>query len=196
MRALRIPMVVAVLTMAASSAQAADTWAVLKDKSIHDTRPQTLDLNLILGFYGVSAHYGVAGWYGYPIVPNGFIPAINDALYIEGGAAIERYSNSSAFFYGNCDFSSWALTPLVGGRYQVYLTKDWTVFVLAKLGYTIASDQSCTINYIGGSIRESYNFSGVAWDTGAGAYWKFSDNWALRLELGYFGMQVGAGMQL
>jgi hypothetical protein len=189
MRSLRIPALLVALCFTAAPAFAAD-WSVLKDTSTHSTRPQTLDVNLILNpFFGYS-DYGVAGWYGYPVMPDGFVPAINDALYIEGGAALAYFSTS--FGLGGCDLSWWAVTPAAGVRYQAYLTEDWTVFALAKLGYRkgFGGDASCN----GVNIGSAVDYSNVVIDTGVGAYYKLNEQWILRLEMGYFGFQAGVGV--
>jgi hypothetical protein len=189
MRSLRIPALLAALTLSAAPALAED-WQVLKDTSVHSSRPQTLDVNLILNpFFGYS-DYGVAGWYGYPIMPDGFVPAINDALYIEGGAGLAYFKTN--FGLGSCDLSWWAITPMAGARYQVYLTSDWTVFAIAKLGYRIGFGGSDTCN--GVSVGSSVNYSAVAFDSGVGAYYKINDTWTLRLDMGYFGFQAGVGV--
>jgi len=192
MRSLRIPMLAAMLFILASSlsagpVRASEDWSTLKNPAVHDTRPQTLDISLILGFlFGSYSHFGVAGWYGYPIVPDGFIPKLNDALFIEAGAAVERYSFSIAA----CGESWWRVSPMGGVRYQMYLTDEWTVFATAKLGYGIGFASAADCAVINGTTSQ------VVWDSSVGAYWNFSPNWHLRLEMGYFGVNPGIGMQL
>lgn len=195
MRSLRIPALAALLVLAtASPALAAkDQFSTLKNSSVHATRPAQLDINLILGFFfGDYNHIGVSGWYGFPIVPDGFFPKLNDALFIEAGAALERYSWDPGFI---CEYSWWRLTPMGGARYNMYLTEEWTAFATLKtgIGFGFADDVDCGAGFeIGGGA----DYTELVIDTSIGAYWQMSKDWQLRLELGYFGATIGAGMQL
>jgi len=190
MRLLRIPVLVAALVLSANSASAADSFSVLKDPSVHDTRPQTIDVAVILGFiFGSYNHYGVGAWYGFPILPDGFIPSLNDALYIEAGAAIERYH----WTFGNACKESWTrFTPMGGGRYQMYLTQDWTAFATAKIGFGFGFNDS--IDCLGSTAGSASN-SQLVGDVSLGAFWNFSRTWHARFEIGYFGITPGIGTQ-
>ncbi len=184
MRSLRIPALLLALTFTAAPALAED-WSVLKDTSVHSSRPQTLDVNLILdpgivGYFG----FGVAGWYGYPVMPDGFVPAINDALYIEAGAALKRESWSAL----GCDAHQWSLTPMGGVRWEAYLTKEWTAFALAKLGYGMGFGAGASCGGVSWTGSSSSEFK---WDFGVGAFYKMSDTWTFRMEIGAFGLQGG-----
>lgn len=147
-----------------------------------DPRPQS-HLGLL---FRLVTHVGVAGWYGYPIVPDGFIPKINDAFFIEAGAAVERFGYS----FAACDENWWRISPMGGVRYQIYLTDDWTAFVTSKAGWGAGFSHSSNCGLTEGSVSQ------FAWDSSIGAYWNFSSNWHLRLEFGYFGINPGIGMQL
>ena len=191
-RTLRIPVVVAVLSLAAAAPAHADTWSVLKDSSTHDSRPQTIDAELILGYlFGTYNHIGLAGWYGYPILPDGFIPQINDAFYIEAGAGIERFS----YGWTGCNESWWRITPAGGVRWQFNLTQDWSAFATAKLGFGIGFADSVDCGAL--NIAGSASTTQFVFDTGLGAYWNFADGWRMRFDIGYYSsLAVGAGMDL
>jgi len=192
MRSLRIPVVVAMLSLVAAVPARADTWSVLKDSSTHDSRPHTLDAELILGYlFGSYNHIGIGGWYGYPVLPDGFIPKINDAFYIEAGASIERFSYGLVV----CNESWWRLTPAGGVRWQFNLTQDWSAFATAKVGFGVgfADSNNCNVgaNY---SLASTTQFM---FDTGLGAYWNFADNWRMRVDLGYYSsFAVGVGTDI
>jgi hypothetical protein len=195
MRSLRIPLVVALLSFAAATPAHADTWSVLKDSSTHDSRPQTLDLELIIGYlFGSYNHFGLGGWYGYPILPDGFIPKINDAFYIEAGAAVERFSYGTSFVT-SCNETWWRVSPAGGVRWQFNLTQDWSAFATAKAGFGIgfADSVDCGSVHLAGTA----NTSQFIFDTGLGAYWNFAENWRMRFDLGYYSsLAVGAGTDI
>jgi len=177
---------VATLGLASRRAHAAEL--TLRDPSTH-TRPQTLDAVAVLGFFVGYSHFGVGGWYGFPVLPDGFIPEVNDALYIEAGAVVERYGTTFV-----CDFSWNRVSPLAGARWNVYLTDEWTIFAAAKLGFGFRFGQSysCGVYPYAGAV----SYSSPVGDVAVGAYWAFSKDWSARFELGYFGVGAGAGTNL
>jgi len=193
MRILRLPLLALALSIVtlASEARAATT---IKDSSTH-TRPQQIDAVALLNFFGTYNHFGLGVWYGYPIVPDGFIPALNDALFIEVGAAIERYSWDYSFLY-SCSYSWYRLSPLGGVRYSFYLNDEWTVYATAKAGYGVGFGDKYQCGGYTGSVSSGVSYSQFIVDFGAGAYWSFSDAYSMRFDLGYFGLGAGAGMQL
>lgn len=133
------------------------------------SRPAQLDV-----MAGLSPwELGVAAWYGIPVLPEGFIKPWNDSLYIEFGGAFEYYWG---YFY---DFA--ALSPAAGARYNWYLTREWTVFVTAKLGWRIDFSD--------------YDYGGFLMFSSAGAYYDLGDM-SLRLEVGYpFLAQAGLSFE-
>lgn len=196
-RNLRIPVVVAMLSLVAAVPARADTWSVLKDSSTHDSRPHTLDAELILGYlFGSYNHIGLGGWYGYPVMPDGFIPKINDAFYVEAGASVERFSWDYGIIGYNCSQSWWRITPAGGVRWQFNLTQDWSAFATAKLGFGIGFADSYDCGGITGSSGGA-DLSKFVFDTGLGAYWNFADNWRMRFDFGYYSsLAVGAGTDI
>ncbi len=169
--------------------------SIIRDSSVHSDRPHHLDFVGSFGFFGYT-HLGLGGWYAFPVVPDGFIPNLNEALYVELGANIERYSWDWGYFGYNCSEQWWRVTPMGGVRWDWYLTDQWTVFAKGKLGYGIGFADSYNCNGYTGPISASgVNYSAVAGDGGVGAYWKFSEDWAMRFDIGYW-WGVGAGVEL
>ena len=160
---------------------------IVQDPAKH-TRPQTLDAVASLGAFFGYAHFGVGGWYGLPLLHDGFVPELNDALYLEAGAMFEGYSGKAI-----CSYSGIAATPMGGARWSVYLTPEWTVFATGKLGFSFAS---ASVDCGNGLVGKGSPMSGLAGNVGLGAYWKFSDAFAARFELGYYGLSAGAGIEL
>jgi hypothetical protein len=179
---------------AAGTAQAAEM--IIEDKGTHE-RAMHADVFAVINpsFYGYL-HLGLGGWFAYPVVPDGFIPDLNEAFFIEAGAAVERYSWSWGAFGYDCSESWWRVTPMGGVRWSFYLTPEWTVFGTAKLGWGLgfADGYSCGGNQ--GRIAGGASISGISLDGGIGAYWNFSPDWSARLDLGYFGLSAGAGTDL
>ncbi len=175
-------MVAAATNLAPGTAAAQMT---IKDASDHTAdRPMKLDITGSLGFFG-DFGVGVAGWVSMPIVPNGFIPPLNDSFYLEFGVATSYAWVDYAF---NCDYNYFNLAPLGGVRWNFHLTDTWTVFAKAKIGvaYHFAS-ADC------GPAFSTVDFSGLhfATDTGVGAYWNFSPGMGMRFDLGSQGAAAG-----
>ena len=176
----------------AGPASAGDSFLV--DSGTH-SRASTLDIFIPLGglVLDTYTHYGIGGWYAYPIVPNGFISALNDAFYIEGGAAIEHYSWSYGFLT-DCSTSWWRLTPMAGARWDFNITPKFTAFATAKLGYGIGLGDAA---FKCGSynVPVKVDASAFMYNVGVGGYYRFSDSWAFRFDIGNW-VAVGIGTQL
>jgi hypothetical protein len=110
-------------------------------------------------------------------------------VYIEAGAALEIYRDRIA----PCNFTWYAVTPVAGPRWSVYLNDQWTVFAAVRLGYRIgfSGTVSCGV-----ATASDISYSQFAWDSALGAFWQVNDRWSARFELGYFGAKAGAGMDL
>ncbi len=176
----------------AGPASAGDSFLV--DSGTH-SRASTLDFYIPVDglFIGTYTHFGVGVWYGYPIVADGFISALNDAFYIEGGAAVERYSWSVGWG-SNCSESWWRVSPMAGVRWDFNITPKFTAFLNAKLGYGVGFGD----NYDCGGVKytgSGASLSEVKYITSVGGYYRFSDSWALRFDLGNFDA-VGIGTHL
>jgi hypothetical protein len=159
----------------------------IKDASDHtNDRPMKLDITGSLGFFG-DFGVGLAGWVSMPIVPNGFIPPLNDSFYLEFGIATTyTWVNN---WYGQCDYNYFDLAPMGGVRWNFHLTEAWTVFAKAKLGvgYHFNNVDCPGIAYRDSDLTQLY----LASDGGVGAYWNFSPGMGMRFDLGYHGASVG-----
>ncbi|MBI5509096.1 MAG: hypothetical protein HY903_10105 [Deltaproteobacteria bacterium] len=174
--------------------QVAHAEMTIKDDSTH-SRAMHADAFVVGGFFGYF-HFGLGAWFAYPIMPDGFLPTLNDAFFIEAGGAVERYSWDWGFFGVNCSYKWYRATPLGGVRWSFYLTPDWTVYGTAKLGYGVGFASSYSCGGYSGTDVGAPSYSNIAIDGAVGAHWNFSPDWAARLELGYFGVQAGAGMDI
>jgi hypothetical protein len=160
----------------------------VKDSSIHESRPAKLDFTGSLGFLG-DVDVGVAGWYSFPIMKDGFVPPWNDSLAIELGAALDYAWVDYGF---GCTYNYRSVAPLGGVRWDLYLNRTWTVFAKAKAGIAYRSNTSDC------SVLRSDTLSTVypAFDGGAGAFWNFSEKMAMRMEFGYRGVSIGISINM
>ncbi len=195
-RALSLGLVfAAVLSLMPGVASAAEEWIIKQGGQSHSE--QTVDVVGLLDVFG-TMRIGVGGWYGMSLVPEGFIKPINDAFFLEVGAYLEHDRYSWGYAGYDCTVSWNRLSPLGGVRWNFYLTPEWTVFATSKLGYAIGFGDSESCSGPTGTYNASsgVNYSAFQFDGAAGAYWKMSDAWSLRLELSYIGPVVGASMKL
>jgi hypothetical protein len=165
---------------------------IIKDASVHDSRPTKLDITGSLGFFG-DTEIGLAGWYSFPIVKDGFIPALNDSFNVELGAAVDyAWSNYDYGLSAHCDYNYTGFTPMGGVRWDFYLTPSWTVFGKAKagIGYRVAK-ADCD-----GFTASDHGGTHLVVDPGAGAYWNFASDMAMRFEVGYRGGSVGLSINM
>jgi hypothetical protein len=184
--------VLSVTAVVATGDSARAEEGIIKDASVHDTRPTKLDVTGSLGFLG-DFGIGVAGWYSFPIVKDGFIKPINDSFNLEFGAALDYAWSDYGYGLGyRCDYNYYGITPMGGVRWDFYLTKSWTVFGKAKagIGYRVAS-ADCA-----GFSSSEYGGTHFVPDGGAGAYWNFSEGMGMRFEVGYRGGSVGLSIDL
>lgn len=191
----RFSLVLATLATTLCLAGPAQAESFLVDSTTH-TRAPTVDVFLPLDglLFGSYTHYGLGAWYGHPIAPDGFIGALNDAFYIEAGAAIERYSWS----YGwgtKCDVSWWRVSPMGGIRWDFHITPKFTAFLNAKLGYGIGLGENVDCGGVKVTTASSTSYSEFKYIGSVGGYYKFSDTWALRFDLGNFDA-IGIGTTL
>jgi len=181
--------IVGSITAASGIADAA-TKLTIKDTGKH-SRPRQLDIVANGGIVGYS-HIGLGGWFGIPVLPDGLIEPLNDALFVEFGGFIEHYSWSSF-----CDYAWNRITPMGGARWNFYLTPEWTVFATAKAGYGIGFGDSVECGgFYNYSDSSDVAYTEIAVDMGVGAYWNLSEKLQARFEIGYFGAVVGIGMPL
>jgi len=146
---------------------------IIKDKrATHEEMQLSGMLELGFNYYD---EIGVRGEFAYPIMPQGFLPMLNDSFYLEGELALQYHWYSVGF--ASASFGN--IQPLVGGRWNFYLTPDWTVFSAMKIGFNVG-----LANNVGASF---------AWEWTAGAFWNFSKSMALRMEFGPTANSWGGG---
>ena len=157
-------------------ANAAVAWTI-NDATKQD-RPTSVDFLGSAWFLGSTSFFGGAGWFCYPIVPEGFLPSVNDTFNLEVGAWVFYYSVNVR----PANYSYLGIIPAGGVRWDFNLTKDWTVFAAAKLGVRIGTgDAPKTMRLDGGGS--------------IGAYWNFSRDMFLRMETGNQGL-VAVGISI
>lgn len=126
------------------------------------------DLSLSIGVWPPDSLTG-AFWYAIPIVPNGLIPAINDAFALELGTALAGYFDGP---------DHGAIIPAVGVRWSFFITRHWVPFVTLKLAARFGLGP--------------YEPSWFDLNATLGAFFRLADHWDLRLEAGYpTGLSVG-----
>ena len=104
---------------------------------------------------------------GIPLLDGGFIPPINDSLFLEPGVfAGVRFRDDKTY--------GWVV-PEVGPRWNFHLTPRWDAYALLKLGLAIGNDVDLWLR------------------SAVGMQWWFNRPWALRLETGG-GLYVGGGL--
>jgi hypothetical protein len=136
-------------------------------------RPFQLDIHAGFAFRGWGFATGLR--FGIPIVNNGFIPSINNAVYINFGVD---------FYYLNCyhcgrgpDYYGFAMGFPVTLHWEFYLNDNWSFF--AELGFQIWLDPAFWDN-------DRYDpYDGFYWFVAAaGASFHVSDNFLLTLRVG------------
>jgi hypothetical protein len=143
------------------------------DASMHH---RGLDLSVmawIPWYYGLG--FGAQARVEIPIVPDGFIPSMNDEFDIEGSFGF-AYASDYAFGYV-------AIVPAAYAIYALHINRAFRVYVGLGLGYDIgvASCDGCG----------AYNFGGFYWDPVVGLNFKLASSFALRAELGAQGLKGG-----
>lgn len=162
------------LVLIAATAPVESEAAELTIRSEYEPASRAHQLDLVLTtFVGRFVGFIPGIIYGFPVAPQGFISALNDAFYIEAGVLMGAFFDPTFFW----------LTPLAGVRWSFYLTQEWAVFAALRLGWSF-------------EFHDVERYGGFYGDGTLGAHWHFSDAFALRLETGgaRFGYRVIAGI--
>lgn len=144
----------------------ADSQAHIRDRH-SGSRPFTLDAPVVgLDFYGLGLTAGVR--LGIPIVASGFIPSINNAVYIHVGADF-YYTGNGKREYGV------AIGLPVMLHWEFYFTQKWSAF--AEVGVNV---------YLNSELFRGKGFlPGARWFIGAvGGKLHISSHFALVLRVG------------
>jgi hypothetical protein len=104
---------------------------------------------------------------GIPLLDGGFIPPINDSLFLEPGLFVSvrfhDHDHGNGIDDDHDDTYVWVI-PEFGPRWNFHLTPNWDAFATVKAGWAIGSH-------------------GDFWVRGTvGMNWWFARPWALRLE--------------
>lgn len=112
-----------------------------------------------LGGYGeFTAGFGVGG--AYPVLPQGFVPNLNDAFYVDVMLATE-------FVFYRLGPTGSLFRPVGGVRWEVAFTPELSAYVGGRIGPVISVDRYPS-GFYGGPM--------------VGGHWRFSDLMGLRAE--------------
>jgi hypothetical protein len=168
---------------------------IIKDTA-HHARPPRLDFTGQIDPFGVF-QAGFAGWGYIPIVPDGFIPSLNDTFALEFGALLIYNSDEIGVLFVDYDHTWWNAIPMGGVRWDFHLTPLISAFAKAKAGWGIGFGESLTVDGEEVDLDETDvdPISSFAWDFGVGCYFHLSDSFAIRVETGVFSL-LAAGVSI
>ena len=116
----------------AAAQEDAGTVSMIRDTGIH-RRP--VDFSVLGGAPGFGlAGYGGGVRIGLPILSDGFLPRLNDAVFVEVGAEFIHWT-----YLATDDFNS--ITVPLHMRWNFFLDRDWTAFVSAGFELSYFLDQ-------------------------------------------------------
>jgi hypothetical protein len=161
---------------------------IIKDTSSHERHSRidfTGQLDPIFTFEA-----GLGGWFYMPIVPNGFIPSLNDTFGLEFGMLL-LYSSTDYYAYRH---TWWNVVPMGGVRWDFHLTPMITTFAKVKLGWGIGfAEHAKRDGFDDISVPGSVSY--FAHDVGVGAYFNLSERFAFRVETGTASL-IAAGVSI
>lgn len=149
----------------------------ITDRSSH-SRPMDFSiLGWIPWYYGFGL--GVEGRFEIPVLPDGFIPQINDEFDIEPSLGLAY----SWWPYTGYTYNLIDIAPAVYGIWAFHFSPKFRAYGGLGLGYNIGivSCPGC------GAVPGSFFY----WDPVVGLNWKFVPNIALRAEAGAQGLKGG-----
>jgi hypothetical protein len=128
--------------------------------------------------------FGIGGEvrYEFYILPNGFIPTINDSFSLEPSIGL-AYTSYGVVNYG---WSIIDIAPALYGNWSFYFSNAFRLYVGLGLGYNIGV-ASAPHGYNGPAIGDSFFY----WDLVGGLSYKFTRAIGLRAELGSQGAKAG-----
>lgn len=157
----------------------------LKDSSFHD-RPQMV--SVFTGFFlnrylSEGVPYMIGGRYYYPIVPNGFIPSLNDEFGIEGGLDL-------LFLFG--DNTHFGFNIPIEAVWDFHFSPTFDAY--GKLGFMFGNVFADDYYYVGG-VRFGNSYGGFWFDPrfSVGLRLKVSESLYFRAEVGYPTIMAGLG---
>ncbi len=158
------------------------------DGGIRDLSPQERPQNLsvmmfVPWWYGIGI--GAMARYEIPVVPDGFIPQINDHFSIEPSLAFS-YTRDYGYYYralGSEGLRRKALNiaPAVYATWSFHITQKFRPYAAIGLGYSIGVDV--------GDVHWSPSY--FYFDSAVGLFYDFSSAVAFRGEIGAQGPKAG-----
>lgn len=139
----------------------------------HHVRPKEFNFSLGGGFN----NFGLALWFAIPVLDDGLLPDVNDQLNVEVGLVAGLYRD--LVYWDPTGQNYWTLAVSGGLRWDFHVTQAWVPFALLKIAVNFGFDK---IVLPGGGI---------------GVLYRLTDDWRLRLELGYpLGISAGLTFDL
>lgn len=194
MKARLIAAFVACLVAASGAAAHAQEGGTRGPGGIRDTSPQSRPQELsvmmyVPWWYGIGV--GVQARYEIPIVPNGFIPAINDQFSLEPALSLSWQRDYDVYCrgVGNVNIcgdnhgSRVGITPAVYGMWSFHISPKFRPYVALGVGVTIGVETGDT-DWNG----RLHNFF---FDSAVGMFYRFAAPVAFRGELGAQGPKAG-----
>jgi opacity protein-like surface antigen len=159
-----------------------------------ETLPQNFNLSAMVGpywFFGFG--YQVGGRAAFRIVNRGFIPMLNNSVFIEAGLFYQRATMDYGWLGAPLEIVYSGIRIPVVMRWDFQLNKSWIFYAAAGVGISFGKT---TAEYKSGGKVYDYESKvstpktfGVSGDVGA--IYNFSENLGVRLEVGSLGGIVG-----
>ncbi len=163
------------------AAYASESYAEGPPGSITDTRVHTRepDLSLLLWFpYYYGYGFGAQVRFEFPVLPDGFIPTINDEVTLEPSFGI---AGTSYGYTGN-DYGILNFTPALYGLWRFHFSTQFDVYGGLGLGINFG-----VVNRPYEGFVPTYFY----WDPCVGLNFRFAPSVALRAQLGAQGLLGG-----
>jgi hypothetical protein len=156
----------------------------IRDVTPH-TRPYTLSaLAYVPWWYGLGI--GVKAGFEITLVPDGFIPSINDSFSLEPSFSF-AYSRWNSF--AGVDLNALRYTPAISALWSFHFSPRFRAYGALNLGYTIVTYTGEWADY----YRDGSYFYG---ELSAGLFYNVSERVALRAEVGWQGLRGGLSILL
>jgi hypothetical protein len=163
---------VLLLPVSAMAQEEADTISMIRDTGVH-RRP--VDFSILGGAPGFGlAGYGGGFRLGLPVLDDGLLPRLNEALFFETGVEYFHWSIVAG------DFDS--ITVPLHARWNFYLDKDWTAFVAAGFEFSYFFGESIFSAPTGVAWFNVVNAGVMTFGAGGGVLYNFSEAVSLRVD--------------
>lgn len=173
-----------------ASAQDSAREGAIRDTSQHQ-RPMDLSLMAYVPWWwGVGI--GVNARFEIPVVPDGFIPSINDQFSIEPSLSFGYRRPYGTFIYDN-EPHYVDIAPAVYATWSFHITPKFRPYAAIGLGYNIGiwtNKPDDLPGYSWRSVDKNYFY----FDTAVGLFYNFNKSVAFRGELGAQGPKAGVSI--